>query len=299
MNLRDFEYIVAVADTLHFGKAAERCHVSQPTLSGQIKKLEEYLGVTLFERDNKRVLITRAGEEIIRRAALALQQARDIAEYAKNSGDPLAGEYRIGAFPTLAPYLLPEILSAAQKSLPNLRLEPVEEKTAELVSLLKNGALDAALLALPLEDDGLVAKSLFDDAFYVAAPIGHPLAARDCVGLKELARYRPMLLEEGHCMREQALEVCRLAGAGEGAFKAAGLETVRRMAAAGHGVTLIPAIAAYGSNSENIAYVPFEAPAPYRRIALVRRANSVRTEAFAALAAVIKEQALIKKQPAP
>ncbi|MET0155754.1 MAG: LysR substrate-binding domain-containing protein [Rickettsiales bacterium] len=297
MNLRDLEYVVAVAETLNFGKAAERCNVSQPTLSGQIKKLEEYLGVPLFERDNKRVAVTAVGQEVARRAREVLQGARDLVECAKNGAHPLGGEYRLGAFPTLAPYLLPEIIASSASLFPELRVVPVEEKSAELIASLKKGKIDAALLALPLEEDGLIAKALFDDPFYLAAAKDHPLATVRSVTAKEFARYRPMLLEEGHCLREQALDVCRLAGAHEGAFKAAGLETLRRMTAAGHGVTLMPAIACEKTDEGSIAYVPFDAPAPSRRIALARRARSTRTEAFSALAGVVTEAANKKLGP--
>lgn len=287
MNLRDFEYIVTLADTRHFGRAADKCNVSQPTLSAQIKKLEEYLGVAIFERDNKNVFITVVGKEIISRAERALTEARDMVEYAKNSGDPLAGEYRLGAFPTLAPYIFPGIIAQVNKKLPQLTLALVEEKTDALIAKLKAGELDAALLALPVTRDGLTVKALFDDPFYVAAPKNHPLAAKKSVSPEEFASHNPMLLEEGHCLREQAIELCRLTDAAEGAFRAAGLETVRRMTAAGYGLTLIPELAA--DKDKNITYVPFDAPSPKRRIALVRRTQSVRSEAFSAIADIVKD----------
>jgi len=283
MNLRDLHYLVTVADTRHYGKAAEQCHVSQPTLSMQLKKLEETLGVQLFERTNKKVMITPVGEHIAERARKILQDAEAIKTIANMSQDPYAGEFRLGAFPTLAPYFLPLAVPAIRKKLPKLKLLLVEEKTESLVERLKAGTLDAALLALPLQEDGLETMPLFDDRFLLAVSRNHPLAKRKTIRQSDIMGERLLLLEDGHCLRAQALEVCSMTGASENQeFRATSLETLRHMVASGVGITLIPKMAM--QKSDGIVYIPFAKPAPLRTIGLVWRKTSARKPCIDALA---------------
>lgn len=287
MNLRDLDYLVAVADQLHFGKAAEYCHVSQPTLSMQLKKLEDYLGVQLFERTNKHVMITPVGEHIAECARRMLQDAQQIKDIAKMSQDPYAGDFRLGAFPTLAPYFLPLVVPAIRRKLPKLKLLLVEEKTAELLDKLKTGNLDAALVALPVEEEGLGSAPLFDDPFLLAVPHAHPLAKRKHINQSDIKGEQLLLLEDGHCLRSQALEVCSLIGASEHQdFRATSMETLRQMVAAGVGITLIPKLAM--RKKDGIIYIPFAKPAIFRTIGLVWRKTTVRKPCIEALLSVVK-----------
>ncbi len=275
MNLRDLTYLVAVAELKHFGKAAERCYVSQPTLSGQIKKLEEELGVTLFERTNRRVMLTSIGEEIVATAKRLLHEAETIQEIGKLAQDPLGGTFRLGAFPTLSTYLFPELVIKIKKSLPNLRLILVEEKTERLIEQLKSGKIEAALLALPISEEGLESTALFDDAFQLAVPNNHSLAKRKQITMDDISNHRLLLLEEGHCLRDQAMEVCQLTGTEEQDFRATGLETLRQMVRAGTGITLMPEIAIRKGEAD-IHYLPFKGTPPSRTIGLVWRKTSSR-----------------------
>ncbi|MCB2081112.1 MAG: LysR family transcriptional regulator, partial [Rickettsiales bacterium] len=215
MNLRDMHYLVAVADLRNFSEAAVQCHVSQPTLSHQIKKLEEWLGVQVFERTNRRVMPTEAGEAIIRTARRILQEVEHIHDIAESARDPFSGKFRLGAFPTLSTYIFPGLVPRIHDAMPKLRLILLEEKTQQLVERLRAGTLDAALLALPVQDDTLVSAPLFEDAFFLAVPEGHALAGHQVITQLELAEYPLMLLEEGHCLRDQALDVCHNAGGAE------------------------------------------------------------------------------------
>jgi len=281
MNLRDFEYLVAVADLGHFGKAAERCHVSQPTLSMQLKKLENYLGVPLFERNNKQVLITKIGTEIAARARQILLTTQEIKQLAKTAQDPLAGDFTLGAFPTLAPYFLPLIVPKITRELPKLKLFLVEEKTSILLEKLKNNKLDAALLALPIQDDSLEFEELFADPFMLAVPAGHKFAQRKYIGQSDIISEQLLLLEEGHCLRSQALEFCSFIGTSERQdFRATSLETLRQMVRANVGITLIPRLAA--RDNDGIIYIPLK-PEISRRIALVWRKTSTKMVCIKAL----------------
>lgn len=278
MNIRDLQYFIAVAELGHFGQAAARCCVSQPTLSGQIKKLEAELGVTLFERTNRRVMLTDTGNQIANSARRILREVDTIHDMAQSRHDPLAGKFRLGAFPTLATYIFPELVPKVKKHLPNLRLILIEEKTAILTDELKRGKIDAALLALPVDDNFLVSQPLFEDEFLLAVSPGHELAAYKSVDQKKLEKHRLLLLEEGHCLRDQALEVCQLNGvAEEEDFRATGLETLRQMVKAGTGITFMPHIAI--SNDEpGIRYIPFSGQPPVRTIGLVWRKTSARRQ---------------------
>lgn len=278
MNIRDLSYFLAVAELEHFGKAAEQCYVSQPTLSGQIKKLEENLGVTLFERTNRRVILTDVGRNIATHAKLILREVDVINEIAESANDPLSGKFRIGAFPTLSTYVFPELVTKVKKVLPKIRIILLEEKTNILLNKLKDGDIDAALLALPVNDINLVSHKLFEDEFFLAVPPDHELNECKLVDQKTLIKHRLLLLEEGHCLRDQALEVCNLHGiAEEQDFKATGLETLRQMVKAGTGITFMPKVAITKSEA-GIHYIPFKAPAPTRTIGLVWRKTTSRLE---------------------
>lgn len=282
MNLRDLAYLLAVADHRHFGKAAEACFVSQPTLSTQIRKLEEELGVVLIERAPRRVMLTAVGRDVVERARRILADVEQLKDAARRETDPEAGTLRLGVFPTLGPYLLPHLVPHLRERFSRLQLLLVEEKSDEIIARLRDGRLDAGLLALPLHDDRLQWQELFTEPFVLAVPEQHALAARDALSLHDLADERLLLLQEGHCLRDQALDVCRLAGAGETTgFQATSLETLRQMVAAGAGVTLLPQLAVTPPvpASDNMRLIPFATEPPSRRIALVWRRSSPQ-EAF-------------------
>ncbi len=271
MNIRDLEYIIAVAELRNFSKAADYCHISQPTLSNQIKKLEEQLGVSLFERSNKKVIPTPAGIEIVAIARDIICKIEDIRELAEAAQKPLSGKFRLGAFPTLAPYIFPKIVQPIIKKMPELQLILIEEKTAYLIDSLKSGKLDAALLALPINDEQLLAKKLFADEFLIATPPNHPLISQREITQSTLTQYRLLLLNEGHCLRDQALEICQMIGSHEDQdFRATSLETLRQMVKSGVGITLMPQIAISAAES-GITYIPFSNPKPKRTIAIVCR----------------------------
>lgn len=277
MNLRDLGYLVALADLRHFGKAADACFVSQPTLSTQIRKLEDELGVTLIERAPRKVMLTTTGQDVVVRARRILAEVEQMKETARRSQDPESGTLRLGVFPTLGPYLLPHVLPKLQLRFPNLELLLVEEKSDVLLARLRDGKLDAALLALPIHDEQLHAEFLFEEPFVLAAPAQHPLASRTMLSMDELGGETVLLLEDGHCLRDQALDVCRLSGANEKAgFRATSLETLRQMVAAGIGVTLLPALSVHEPvvQPANIRLVNFRAPVPSRQIALAWRRSS-------------------------
>ena len=276
MNLRDLQYLVAVADHLHFGQAAEECHVSQPTLSMQLKKLETQLGVQFFERTNRSVFLTPIGREIVQRARRTLAEAEQIKRVASAAKDPLTGDLRMGVFPTLAPYLLPSLVPKIKTHFPNLNLLLTEEKTADIIRMLEQGQLDCALLAMPVAHDQLESEKLFTEAFTLAVPVAHPLAKRKSVSLSDLDECAILLLDEGHCLREQALQVCPAIGKGEAKnFRATSLETLRHMVAAGNAVTLMPELA-IRENDPLVRYIPFKTPVPSRTIGLFWRKTSAR-----------------------
>lgn len=286
MNLRDLQYLVAVAELRNFSQAAEQCHVSQPTLSNQIKKLEDTLGATLFERTNKRVILTDVGAQVLASARRILKEVEVMHETAALAHNPLGGTFRLGAFPTLASYIFPQLVPKIKETMPELRVILIEEKTQRLVEMLRAGELDAALLALPVDDDFLISEPLLEDEFYLAVPEGHELSMRNSVTIDELSGYHLLLLEEGHCLRDQALEVCRLSGADEQDFRAAGLETLRQMVKAGTGITIMPEIAIQPDET-GICYIPFEAPVPTRIIGLVYRKTTSREACLRQLVSLI------------
>lgn len=275
-TLRQFQYAVAVAESLSFRKAAECCHVSQPSLSAQLAQLEEALGVQLFERDRRRVLVTAAGREIIERARLILRETDDLVDLARRSADPLSATLRIGVLPTISPYLLPRLTAALRKTYPRLTVFWVEDKTEVLVRSLEGGALDAALLAIEADIGDVDREIIGSDPFVLATPVGHPLGAKaTSAKASELADANVLLLEEGHCFREQALAFCSHAKVHELEFRATSLSTLAQMVAGGAGVTLLPELAvATEAKRAELAIRPFAQPAPKRTIALVWRRRS-------------------------
>lgn len=292
MNLRDLRYLIALADLRHFGRAATACHVSQPTLSTQIRKLEEELGVQLIERAPRQVLLTPVGADIVERARRVVAEVEQMRESARRTADPEAGSIRLGLFPTLGPYLLPHVVSNIRARFPRLELLLVEEKTEVILQRLREGRLDAAVLALPLHEDWLDSELLFEEPFILAMPQDHPLARHRELKLDELSDQHLLLLEDGHCLRDQALAVCQLAGAGEKeGFRATSLETLRQMVAAGVGMTLLPILAVKPPvpPSANIRLVPFKRPTPTRQLALVWRRSSAMSGFLHKLAAVLRD----------
>lgn len=277
MNLRAVHYLVTLADVRHFSKAAELCHVSQPTLSTQIRKLEEELDVQLVERSPRKVMLTEVGEEIVERARAMLADADAIRAIARRSKDPHSGTVRIGIFPTLAPYFLPHVVPEIRARFPRLTLRLFEEKTEDVINMLRQGRLDAGLLALPIESEQLATRVLFEEPFVLAVPESHALSASKTITLEDLEQEELLLLEDGHCLREQALEVCQLSGAHEKLdFHATSMETLRQMVAAGTGITLMPVMAVKPpvAHTDNLITRPFTQPGPKRTIALVWRKST-------------------------
>ena len=294
LKLKDLRYLVAVAEQRHFGRAAARCFVSQPTLSAQLKKLEQSLGVQLIERAPNNVSLTPAGEQIVARARRIIEASEEVVELARAQRDPLAGRLRVAFLPTIGPYLLPHVTRAIRRSLPQLELRLYEYQTAPMLETLREGELDLGVLALPVDLTGLEARELYREAFTVAVPERHPLAQRETLRVTDLRGEKLLLLEEGHCLREQALEVCGNAGVSEGEdFRATSLETLRQMVAAGAGVTLLPELASRGAygNARGVKIRPFARPAPVRQIGAVWRRTTPRRAAVDAVARVIAEHA--------
>lgn len=290
MNLKDLKYIVAVAELKSFVKASERCFVSQPTLSMQIKKLEETLGIKIFERNNKHVLVTDVGESIVTKAKAILHDVDDIEELAHNAQQPFGGNFRLGSFPTLASYILPDLVTLIKDELPDLRLILVEEKTSVLIQQLKDGKIDAALLAAPIKDEALTFTSLFDDAFKLAVSAQHRLSNKSTVTPTDIINEPLLLLDEGHCLRDQALQFCQLNGAKEEQnVRATSLETLRQMVRANTGITFIPDLAIRDNNGDgNIRYIPFDNPQPTRTICLVWRKTNPKIQLMTFLTELLK-----------
>ncbi len=291
MNLRSLEYLVALADERHFGRAAEACFVSQPTLSAQVRKLEQELGVELVERNPRGVLLTPAGEAIVDRARRMLGEAEGIRQIGRLHDDPEAAAVTVGIFPTLAPYMLPHVMPIARSRFPRLQLMLVEEKSDVLLAQLLDGRLDVAVLATPVDAHGLHEALLFDEDFLVATPHGHGLADDGAISTTALAGERILLLDEGHCLREQALSVCSLAGADDHhRFRATSLETLRQMVASGAGVTLLPRLAVSPPvpRSPDIDLIEIRPPTPSRRIAMYWRATSPYRDFLPELAAAFR-----------
>ncbi len=290
MTLTELRYIVAVARERHFGRAAEACFVSQPTLSVAVKKLEEELDVKLFERGSNEISVTPLGEEIVRQAQSVLEQAQSIKEIAKRGKDPLAGALRLGVIYTIGPYLLPDLVRRAIADVPQMPLMLQENFTVRLLEMLRAGELDCAILAEPFMDSNLAIAPLYDEPFLVAVPRSHHLASRQAISAEELKRETMLLLGTGHCFRDHVLEVCpefaRFSSDAEGirkSFEGSSLETIKHMVAAGMGVTVVPSLSVPPEPHPHVVYIPFEAPVPTRRVVLAWRRSFTRYEAIAAL----------------
>ncbi len=296
-TIQQLRYAVAVADERHFGRAAGCCHVSQPSLSAQVRELEQRLGVSLFERTSRGVLLTPAGEALLTRARRVLTEVDDLLGAADAIADPQVGPLHLGVIPTVGPYLVPGLVRAVRSTLPGLELHLHEEQTDRLLDGLVEGRIDAALLALPAERPGLVSQGLYEEPFLLATPEGHRLAGRGSCGPEDLATVPLVLLEEGHCLRDQALDVCNLAGRDGGTeIQGTSLGTVVQMVAAGLGVTLLPqsAVDVEVKGDTGVAVTTFAPPAPSRTIGLTWRASNPRTDVIDAVADLVAGIAPVK-----
>jgi LysR family hydrogen peroxide-inducible transcriptional activator len=290
MTLTELRYIVAVARERHFGRAAEACFVSQPTLSIAIKKLEDELEVKLFERGGSEVTVTPLGEAIVRQAQAVIEQAAAIKEIAKAGKDPVAGPLRLGIIYTIGPYLLPELVRQVIERTPQMPLMLQENFTVRLLEMLRAGELDCAILAEPFPDAGLAIAPLYDEPFMAAVPKDHALATRRTITTAELKQQTMLLLGTGHCFRDQVLEVCpefaRFSTDAEGirrSFEGSSLETIKHMVASGMGVTVVPRLSVDALAQPHVRYIPFAPPVPSRRVVLAWRRSFTRYEAIAAL----------------
>ena len=290
MTLTELRYIVAVAREKHFGRAAEACFVSQPTLSVSIKKLEEELDVRIFERGTSEVSVTPLGQDIVRQAQAVIEQAAQVKEIAKRGKDPVAGPLRLGVIYTIGPYLLPDLVRRAIDKVPQMPLVLQENFTAKLLEMLRTGELDCAIMAEPFPDAGLASAPLYDEPFMVALPKAHALARRTSVSAEELKRETMLLLGTGHCFRDHVLEVCpeyaRFSSDAEGirkSFEGSSLETIKYMVASGMGITVVPQLSVSKDFNGHVTYIPFVPPVPTRRVVLAWRRTFTRYEAIAAL----------------
>jgi LysR family hydrogen peroxide-inducible transcriptional activator len=295
ITLRQLRYLAALAKHGHFGRAAEACAVTQPALSMQIRDLERTLGVKVVERRPGEVMLTDVGREIARRGEDVLAASRDLVDFARHRGGVLTGRLTLGVIPSLAPYLLPRILPVLQKQFPELRLELRETQTRQLVDDVKSGALDAAMLALPLGEPEIETLKLFYDLFLLAVPANDPRPVTTRINAAEIDQRRLILLEDGHCLRDQALAFCGSVGRSNGsgapgmAFAASSLSTVMQMVANGYGITLIPQIAAdVEQRDQRVKFLRMENPQPGRSIGLAFRKTSPRKADFAALGDAVK-----------
>jgi len=292
LSLRDLEYAVAVARERHFGRAAEGCGVSQAALSEQVRKLESILGFPLFERTKRKVEVTARGEGILQRAEALLGDARRLLEDARRSSEPLSGELRLGVIATLGPYYMPTVIGLGREHFPRLALRLREATTDELLLALRHGELDAVLVALPIPMDGLVAEPLFFEPFRLACPSGHELARRPHVRLRDVKRGPLLLMEDGHCLRDQALALCDPRPLPNQSRYASSLEMLRHMIAAGEGISVIPLLAAGEHTTINgmIAYREVDEARAGRTIALVWRATETRANDLHAIAAFLRDE---------
>jgi LysR family transcriptional regulator, hydrogen peroxide-inducible genes activator len=299
-TFKQLRYFAALVETRHFGRAAERCHVTQPALSMQVRELETLLGVPLVERTPGGIFLTVEGEEVARRAHDILLAVRDLTELARRRGRVLTGRFKVGVIPSIGPYLLPQLLPRLHAAYPNLELSLRESQTAHLVEDLLAGRLDLLLLALPVERDDIETVALFDDVFTFAVHPDHPLAGRAIVQQKELLTERLLLLEEGHCLRDQALALCQSVTGGDvDDFRASSLATVVQMVINGYGCTVLPeiALAVEVGERSDIRIVPFAPPVPARTVGLAWRASSPRKPDFTAFGRFVRD--LVAGQEAP
>jgi LysR family transcriptional regulator, hydrogen peroxide-inducible genes activator len=292
LTLRDLEYLVTVGELLHFGKAALKCHVSQPALSGQIKKIEDLLGVRVFERTKRRVAKSAMGEEIIAQAQIILSEARKLENIVRGNSAPLSGEFRLGAIATVGPYYIPHLLAPLRKAYPSLQLQLVEGLTDNLVDRLRTGGLDAILASPTFNERGLRLIPLFFESFYLLAPTSHPLSGLEAVRSSDLRASEMVLLEDGHCLKDQALQICPTNRRGSvRQFHATSLETLKALVATGFGYTLIPSLAAQPDPRYKglVKYRKIEGKAVGRQIALVCRENYARMRDVEELAQWIRQ----------
>ena len=291
MNLKDLKYLVALADTGHFGKAAERTFVTQPTLSAQLKKLEEFLGVKLVERQPKNVQLTDIGKQVVIRARRMLEQGDEIIALAHTNTDPLSGRIKVALIPTVGPYLLPRVTQMIRKILPNLSLMLYEYQTEPLLKRLRDGEFDLGIIALPSDADGLESRVLYEEAFVLAVPQQHALSEKSVVRIQDLKGHALLLLEDGHCLRDQALEVCSRVDVHEVEdFRATSLETLRQMVVAGLGITLLPELAVESPfGQRGLTTRPFAKPAPSRTVGAVWRKSSTRTAAIGEICRIVDQ----------
>lgn len=289
MTLTELRYIVAVARERHFGRAAETCFVSQPTLSVAVKKLEEELGVQLFERGPAEVTVTPAGSRVVEQAQRALEESEKIRNIAKSTGDPLEGTLKLGVIFTIAPYLLPQLIPVLRRRAPKMPLILEENYTATLSDRLKRGDIDAAIVALPFSETGITVTPLYDEAFVVALAKTHAWAARKSIAADELAHENLLLLGSGHCFRDQVLNACpalnrssATPGSLQKTVEGSSLETIRLMVASGMGMTVLPASAvpAKRAAADLLTYIPFSRPVPDRRVVLASRSSFPRNAAL-------------------
>lgn len=296
MTLTELKYIVAVSKHKHFGKAAQACFVSQPTLSIAIKKLEEELEVSLFERSSKNeIQITALGEQIIEQAQHVMRESQIIKEIAEQGKDPLSGQFKLGAIYTIGPYLFPQLLPELKKSTPNLKLIIEENFTASLSQLLRNGDLDAIIISYPFDEPGIETETLYEEPFVVAVPEQHDWSKRDDISSRDLSSEDLMLLGAGHCFRDQVIKACPdcMSGSSEltRTLEGGSLETIRYMVAAGTGITVLPCSSVSQQNSQHmdISVRPFQSPTPSRTVAIAWRKNYPRTQAIKAIIKAIKQ----------
>ena len=290
MTLTELRYVVAVAREKHFGRAADACFVSQPTLSVAIKKLEDELEVKRFERGASEVSVTPMGEAIVRQAQSVIEQAAAIKEIAKRGKDPLAGPLRLGIIYTIGPYLLPDLVKHTIAMSPQMPLVLHENFTVKLLEMLRTGELDCAIMAEPFPDTGLAIAPLYDEPFMVAVPKAHPLARKKSVSAEALKRETMLLLGTGHCFRDHVLEVCpeyaRFSSDAEGirkSFEGSSLETIKHMVASGMGITVVPQLSVTKESNGLVTYIAFDKPVPTRRVVLAWRRTFTRYESIAAL----------------
>jgi LysR family hydrogen peroxide-inducible transcriptional activator len=296
MTLTELKYIVTLANELHFGRAARQCHVSQPTLSTGVKKLEDELGVRIFERTNKSLEPTPVGRDIVAQARRVLEAADKVEALARGRQGPLSGPLRLGVIPTLGPYALPWLAPALRRDYPRLQLVVKEDLTAALVDQLRDHRIDTALVSLPIPEPWIERAIVFDEPFWFAGPKAHPLCRGKSVREEDLEQCQLILLAEGHCLRDQALAVCAKYDLAPeqmgGDFRATGLETVRQMVAAGLGCSLLPALSVNAASREpGMRVLPFRSPVPYRRVALIWRQGFSRVDDLRLLAESIRAHA--------
>ena len=296
MTLTELKYIVAVARQKHFGHAAEACFVAQPTLSVAIKKLEDELGVIIFERGGTEISMTPLGAQIVAQAERVLEQTAAIKELSKQNKDPLAGQFRLGIIYTIAPYLLPALVKTMIETVPQMPLILQEQFTVRLLEMLRQGELDAAIMALPFNDHGLMLQPLYDEPFVVALPKHHAWAKRASITSAELKTETMLLLGNGHCFRDQVLEVCpemsRFATGNDGiarTFEGSSLETIRHMVASGIGITVLPraSVPDLQATDGMLRYVPLAPPVPSRRVVLAWRKSFTRRAAIDAIQSAV------------